>query len=1537
MGQQTIMQSMNKSYSIDENDIDRRFPNELKFKQQLKQGMLSQTAIVSYGKYLFVIRAFPKSLFTSEEPELYKEALNRYREIQKLILIEPNKNLPPLLHITPIIDVIEVSNTIFTLRQYYYYNLKERMYKLPYLTYIEKLWIIFQLLFAVSELHQRNIIHGDIKLENIMLTSNSSVFLTDIASYKPAIIPQDNTTYYTYYFGSGKQSHKTCNVAPERFVEKKDFINSPKDLLKGKQPSIDVFSLGCVIAELLLEEYLFDYEKLMEYKNNKVEITTTLSRIQNKDLQDLITKMLEKDPSKRITLSECLRIFSHNICPIAIPRALIHFNTLITKTQNLNPDMIIGCVYKHWRQIWKLCYGEFNENKIPKLYNKYNLKLINEHSNKQFFNNLTTHFENTFPFNQFEFIFDLDSQCSRLKNEDTYKDDNDNNMQLFTMNNNDKTAILFMNYILQNLPFASYESTKLVGMEMLKCFSNKLTDVEKIQIIVPYFKPMLTNEKYLTRFIALHYLIDILQTIDFKNLIVSPLDYKFFHNYLSPAIFILAEKSPSKQLVILFISLLDRIIDLEQKFRDVERRSRLEDVEKRRNTTIERVDSVNIDGDSLINVSVDQTISQRYTMQVDHKKNILERNEIDKVCDTLVKDFKSRLFSIIQNLFNLQEDIDMLQLLIGKLPTLLSYYSSDKADEIFCFCINILNKKEWILIREILKVFPDMLDRFDQNKNYRTDLINCIEMILSQNINEHVIYELIQVLINLFATKQKSALSINTFLPLFSQLLPFQIHPNTRIRDDINEFTIDFISQLNPIEAFIYTYDIFKPFLEGRVAFITKESIHKYRKPHICRILYEIYLGNFYVKNKPLQLDHEMQGALKFLLEAKKMSSQMNAALFIDKSDSQIKSDDIIDPDNYYFNETQYKQKNQTKCKRYPTINNIIKLSNLYKQDEDEDLKFFVLKILGMCEASYNTELPKYTNNTDLTFEKDMGFGSNDFQLLLFVKKFNISIKLSVVDGMFENEKESEQQSNRYTNISHLSYQSSKSYANWRPQGRLITTIQAHRTTPVEKVISIDENSFVSIDSKGNANAWRVSIDDDNIIQITREWEVINQDYPITFNSTISSGDKNQIVFGSRNRLVKYSQENTNEGKTEVLVKTSNDNNYITSTCTFEKSTTAKLNVLFSTVDCKLHIYDQRMEKLALTCELPKERGIVSCMSRGFDQQTMNIGTLNGYVMKYDARLNSLAYSMKYQDNKPIIGISSYLPNTKQYTKPQIINSKHLIIWTGSDEHDIAMWDTNSFRHNTITPSIIFRSNILYPNQRNINIDLLEIPEMTKINDIVSPSSIEAGIIGNLKQLSAHSWIKYNNNEYRKLIMHTIQSDFYERSEHSVWNSQNIYNNIYTPQSVFSPYITPQLHNPSYILSAGNDKTIRYWDISKEWLCNETKKKGVNEQFIGSYVVNAPCLIKGCRFTKTECDGTFVVRSHEMYFEENKIKDTHFSEGLMMNGETRPTIDTTARIADAAHQNVITSILPLSVRNEENVLTNLLVSSSWDGSVKIWK
>jgi phosphoinositide-3-kinase regulatory subunit 4 len=105
------------------------------------------------------------------------------------------------------------------IRQYFSFNLKERMASMPYLTLIEKKWICFQLIYSLTQIHNKGQCHGDIKMENVMLTSNGSALLCDIAPYKPAYIQQDDVGTFTYYFGSNS-AIKSCYLSPERFVEK---------------------------------------------------------------------------------------------------------------------------------------------------------------------------------------------------------------------------------------------------------------------------------------------------------------------------------------------------------------------------------------------------------------------------------------------------------------------------------------------------------------------------------------------------------------------------------------------------------------------------------------------------------------------------------------------------------------------------------------------------------------------------------------------------------------------------------------------------------------------------------------------------------------------------------------------------------------------------------------------------------------------------------------------------------------------------------------------------------------------------------------------------------------------------------------------------------------------------------------------------------------------------------------------------------------------------------------------------------------------
>jgi phosphoinositide-3-kinase regulatory subunit 4 len=60
----------------------------------------------------------------------------------------------------------------------------------PFLTMIEKKWVAYQLLRGVADAHAKNVYHGDIKTENVLVTSWNWAFLVDFAFFKPTYLPE---------------------------------------------------------------------------------------------------------------------------------------------------------------------------------------------------------------------------------------------------------------------------------------------------------------------------------------------------------------------------------------------------------------------------------------------------------------------------------------------------------------------------------------------------------------------------------------------------------------------------------------------------------------------------------------------------------------------------------------------------------------------------------------------------------------------------------------------------------------------------------------------------------------------------------------------------------------------------------------------------------------------------------------------------------------------------------------------------------------------------------------------------------------------------------------------------------------------------------------------------------------------------------------------------------------------------------------------------------------------------------------------------
>lgn len=102
--------------------------------------------------------------------------------------------------------------------------------------------IVTDLMSAVEHIHERGVIHRDIKPENILLGYDGNVYLGDFGLSVPIIDSKTNL-----------QRVMTPQMVTIYYRSLKILCNSNK---YGKE--IDIYSLGCVFAEVLTGQILFD-------------------------------------------------------------------------------------------------------------------------------------------------------------------------------------------------------------------------------------------------------------------------------------------------------------------------------------------------------------------------------------------------------------------------------------------------------------------------------------------------------------------------------------------------------------------------------------------------------------------------------------------------------------------------------------------------------------------------------------------------------------------------------------------------------------------------------------------------------------------------------------------------------------------------------------------------------------------------------------------------------------------------------------------------------------------------------------------------------------------------------------------------------------------------------------------------------------------------------------------------------------------------------------------------------------------------------
>ncbi|KAL3314760.1 General transcription factor II-I repeat domain-containing protein 1, partial [Cichlidogyrus casuarinus] len=291
-------------------------------------------------------------------------ALGPYREIMEKYCarIRNGFNIIPY----SILSVNNVECSVTLTRDFIEQSLLDRIHTRPFISTIEKEWISYQILRSLEQLHGTSITinisesvhtqqlcHGDIKAENILITSWGWVMLVDPSPFKPVYLPADDPTLFTFFFDNSRR--RACYLAPERLhkeTESKpvaemacDVINemlvdhegnqtlpetepheesprvsvssnfNPKAEFLHLTPAMDLFSLGyllhssithnfdssCVILEVYTDGIIpFSLSELLTYRGgDSSRLDRQISHLPNEHIKALLTSLLDRDPKKR--------------------------------------------------------------------------------------------------------------------------------------------------------------------------------------------------------------------------------------------------------------------------------------------------------------------------------------------------------------------------------------------------------------------------------------------------------------------------------------------------------------------------------------------------------------------------------------------------------------------------------------------------------------------------------------------------------------------------------------------------------------------------------------------------------------------------------------------------------------------------------------------------------------------------------------------------------------------------------------------------------------------------------------------------------------------------------------------------------------------------------------------------------------------------------------------------------------------------------------------------------------------------------------
>ncbi|XP_062232243.1 mitogen-activated protein kinase 10-like isoform X1 [Phragmites australis] len=146
-------------------------------------------------------------------------------------------------------------------------------------------FFLYQLLRALKYIHTANVYHRDLKPKNILANSNCKLKICDFGLARVAFNDSPTTVFWTDYVAT-------------RWYRAPELCGS---FFSNYTPAIDVWSIGCIFAELLTGKPLFPGKNVVHQLDLMTDLLgtpsmDTISRVRNEKARRYLSGMRKKEP-----------------------------------------------------------------------------------------------------------------------------------------------------------------------------------------------------------------------------------------------------------------------------------------------------------------------------------------------------------------------------------------------------------------------------------------------------------------------------------------------------------------------------------------------------------------------------------------------------------------------------------------------------------------------------------------------------------------------------------------------------------------------------------------------------------------------------------------------------------------------------------------------------------------------------------------------------------------------------------------------------------------------------------------------------------------------------------------------------------------------------------------------------------------------------------------------------------------------------------------------------------------------------------------